>query len=1231
MADKNDTEKRQPLKCSSFKLSSGCEASIFHCDWTKHKPPPADVYVTAFLEADLKSDQICSLIPDSVRHDLERQIHQQSTEELCQVFGMPPGNFPCNRALYIIINGKLLSGPSAVADFKMAITKCISQVYQVQWLGARSIAFAVFREQWQYAFIIETVVEATVDLVSTQSLRDVMFIIDDMHEVDDITAIFRKKADSAVLQSIPYTRVYTMTNGPTIQVINDNIFHVVADAMIIAKDSDVDTVGEFCVSAGLFGGHIFQSQLSYLETVSTTIGSTFVLSGDGFLCSNVILTIVPSMKMNFKHVNTDHAQGLQLALANSLECAEKMNATTITLPAIGSTYTQLYEKACPILVDTLVKYFHENPSSTIKVIKFVDISMRMIQALTEALESNAVVKVSANDDYTDTPAEILSCGPVALKAYLKASQDGTKSVYRTRLMLVGQERVGKTSLMKTITGQRYDGIMYNQSEGITDGVDATTFVQVSPNKGNPWIVQETACTDFAKHVENQYIDTLSTLMVQQLKNLGNTLESEETRTDDQEVEQSISANPEADKTSQDKGQDFADGDQTNELSNMVVDDEESQQVPEGTISGADVQAHQTIVPETIAKKLLHQLQLTQDDHIAHQNVPEFQIWDFAGQDVYYTTHQVFLSNRAIYILAFDLRLDLSRPVKVQIANMDKLESRFHELTGLGFLDFWMQSIYAYAITKKQICDANKPQLSPPIFIVGTHRDSSDISIDPQERKSLIAAKFQIICDMVSGKPYEQHVVSRFYAIENSLNDQADTEVSFLREHIVSVASQETYMGEEIPLRWLKFEKSVAEAINEGQHFMKLAQVQAMSRDLGIQSDTELFTMLHFYHDLGTIIYFGGNDNNNRCLQEMVILDPQWLIDIFKRIITVLPWQQQWATLKTKWRRLKEEGILEECLIDHMWHDLLPQKPALLALMEMFDLLCPQTPTEKGEAVCTYYVPACLQPCAGGKMHQELAGNKSNVTFYIDLHGFLPDGLFHRLLVHAARWSQQQSGQTPHLFYRYGNFSLDNEHHFQLQMQTSKPVCIKVTVSKTPVISAGGMQDRSNIRDAQPDPKACTSVKSFLATALNELTLTWIHGIKYELSIGCPCNDLSAASDEYRCCHLLTLEDCLNESKVKCNEKQVWVDTEVFKTWFHSEMKCNMSKQDEATNAIIERPDGCLTEASNSGVLTTESTNGVQISKTRIYGNQLCPKRDNYNISGDLHIHVQEMDLNKDML
>lgn len=33
---------------------------------------------------------------------------------------------------------------------------------------------------------------------------------------------------------------------------------------------------------------------------------------------------------------------------------------------------------------------------------------------------------------------------------------------------------------------------------------------------------------------------------------------------------------------------------------------------------------------------------------------ELSLWDFAGQDVYFTTHQFFLSSRAVYMLVFSL-------------------------------------------------------------------------------------------------------------------------------------------------------------------------------------------------------------------------------------------------------------------------------------------------------------------------------------------------------------------------------------------------------------------------------------------------------------------------------------------------------------------------------------------------------------------------------------------------
>ena len=65
----------------------------------------------------------------------------------------------------------------------------------------------------------------------------------------------------------------------------------------------------------------------------------------------------------------------------------------------------------------------------------------------------------------------------------------------------------------------------------------------------------------------------------------------------------------------------------------------------------------------------------------------YSIWDFAGQTVYYNTHQFFLSNRAVYLLLWNVRLG-------------------YEHSGL---DFWLNSIGCHA-----------PRA--PVFVIGTHID-----------------------------------------------------------------------------------------------------------------------------------------------------------------------------------------------------------------------------------------------------------------------------------------------------------------------------------------------------------------------------------------------------------------------------------------------------------------------------------------------------------------------------
>ena len=64
------------------------------------------------------------------------------------------------------------------------------------------------------------------------------------------------------------------------------------------------------------------------------------------------------------------------------------------------------------------------------------------------------------------PSEIIARGPKAQNAYENALKTGKVNVYRARIMLIGQDRSGKTSLKKSFLGLPFD-----PDEDSTDGIE----------------------------------------------------------------------------------------------------------------------------------------------------------------------------------------------------------------------------------------------------------------------------------------------------------------------------------------------------------------------------------------------------------------------------------------------------------------------------------------------------------------------------------------------------------------------------------------------------------------------------------------------------------------------------------------------------------------------------------------------------------------------------------------
>ena len=64
------------------------------------------------------------------------------------------------------------------------------------------------------------------------------------------------------------------------------------------------------------------------------------------------------------------------------------------------------------------------------------------------------------------PLEIAARGEKAQLAYQRALKDGAVNVYRGRVLLIGQDRAGKTSLKKSLIG-----LPFNRKEKSTDGIE----------------------------------------------------------------------------------------------------------------------------------------------------------------------------------------------------------------------------------------------------------------------------------------------------------------------------------------------------------------------------------------------------------------------------------------------------------------------------------------------------------------------------------------------------------------------------------------------------------------------------------------------------------------------------------------------------------------------------------------------------------------------------------------
>ncbi|XP_071799737.1 uncharacterized protein [Asterias amurensis] len=383
------------------------------------------------------------------------------------------------------------------------------------------------------------------------------------------------------------------------------------------------------------------------------------------------------------------------------------------------------------------------------------------------------------------------------------------------------------------------------------------------------------------------------------------------------------------------------------------------------------------------------------------------LWDFAGDTLYHCTHHVFMPDRAMYLIVFNLEAAVS----------DEEEQ-------LQKLLFWLHSVCAHARHPDAV-----------VMIVGTHKTS----VPEAERKCFtdnlhnrIASKF---CDRLVLNPADDKPL---FLVENS--DAFDRDFRQLRAEIFRRVETAEYAQEKYPIKYLHFYREIqnrrklAQAPDCDKNVASLQEIQDLANlTCNIEGEEQLQKMLRYFNEAGEIIY----REEDVILRQHVVLDPQFLVDVMKKLVDIPRAYHRSHRYAIEWRNYENTGIISEELLHHIYFDMPHLIPLLINLLQAFDLIGSLEPN-RGPSYShpSFLVPAMLPPfeCEGSKFWE--SQDKEEV-FYFDFGFFDPTTIYYRLLARCLSHANRENDEPhfkPLIFADRSRFYIGTSLIFKLQLE-----------------------------------------------------------------------------------------------------------------------------------------------------------------------------------------------------
>ncbi|KAJ6666293.1 hypothetical protein lerEdw1_000565 [Lerista edwardsae] len=271
------------------------------------------------------------------------------------------------------------------------------------------------------------------------------------------------------------------------------------------------------------------------------------------------------------------------------------------------------------------------------------------------------------------------------------------------------------------------------------------------------------------------------------------------------------------------------------------------------------------------------------------------VWDFAGQEEFYSAHPHFMTQRALYLAVYDLskgeaEVDAMKPwlfnikLVVHWLSLDLAalapEAGAHLSSLSGDVSFDSTSLGPHLIGELQPPEPKARASSSPVILIGTHLD---ISNEKQHKACFCKIKKELMNQRGFPAIQEFHFVN---ATEES-DAMIELRKSIIRESLNFKIRDQPVVGQLIPDSYLELEKRILEErtcvptefpVIDQKRLLELVEERKLQLD-----ENELPHAVHFLNESGVLLHF---QDPALQLRDLYFVDPKWLCKIMAQILTV---------------------------------------------------------------------------------------------------------------------------------------------------------------------------------------------------------------------------------------------------------------------------------------------------------------------------------------------------------